>query len=236
MRTRQSQSFCAQVASHHIASSQDRRDHRIKTRQPTHVSQQRSQLDLSLLQHNTTSITMSFFGGALSPHSQSHSHANSHPHNHNSKPQYHYTRPHTARSTSSYSFFSRPGSGGGSSSYRRRPRDGYIQYLLHKLKRLVQDLYTYARRHPVKAFFAVVVPLLSAGGAIGGILRQFGVRLPMGLEGLMGGGGLGAANRHYSGGYYGSRGYDGYARSEGVGVGDMMGGVGSVIKLAQAFM
>lgn len=99
------------------------------------------------------------------------------------------------------------------------------------------DLYRYARRHPIKAFFAVVVPLISAGGAIGGILRQFGVRLPMGLEGMIGG--MGGASR-YSGGYYGSRGYDGYdgysGRSGGLDAGEIMGSMGSVIKLAQAFM
>jgi hypothetical protein len=41
------------------------------------------------------------------------------------------------------------------------------------------------RRHPVKVFFLVIMPLLT-GGALTKILAQFGVRLPRGLENLAG--------------------------------------------------
>lgn len=136
-----------------------------------------------------------------------------------------------ARSTSS--FFGNFGVGGSSSSsrgifgggssasyYKRRPRDGYISYLIHKLQRMVRELWYYARRHPVKAFFAVVVPLLSAGGAIGGLLRQFNIRLP-GMD----------SRSMYSrgGGYYGSSGYGG-------GGGGLMDQAGSLMQIARAFM
>jgi len=138
-----------------------------------------------------------------------------------------YARPSNARSSSSFfggstsrGIFS---SGGSSSYYKRRPRDGYITYLVHKLQRMVKELWYYARRHPVKAFFAVIVPLLSAGGAIGGLLRGLGVSLPM----MMGG-----STRHSrgSGGYYGS---SGYGRESS---GGWMGQAGSLMQVARAFM
>lgn len=96
---------------------------------------------------------------------------------------------------------------------------------------MIQDLWHYARRHPVKAFFAIVVPLVSAGGALHGLLRQFGVKLPMGLDG---------GSRSYRGGYYGSDGYGerssfGRQSSSGLG-GGMMGNLGSIMKVAGAFM
>lgn len=171
---------------------------------------------------------MGFFG----PSSHTSHHSTSYPHRSSSTPAGYYTRPSRpsyARSTSS--FFSRASGGGGGSSsyYKRRPRDGYIAYLVHKLKRLVRDLWAYARRHPVKAFLAVVVPLISAGGALSGLLGQLGVRLPMGIGSMGGMGGRGG------GGYYRSSGYGGYGREE-FGGGGMMGGLGSVMKIAQAFM
>jgi len=138
-----------------------------------------------------------------------------------------FSRPTYARSSSS--FFSRLGSS--SSSYKRRPRDGYITYLMAKLKRLLADLWYYAQKHPMKAFFAVVVPLISAGGALHGLLKQFGVRLPDVFDG--------AANRGYrggGGGYYGSSGYGYDSRYSGGGGGDAFGAMGSLAKIAQAFM
>lgn len=90
---------------------------------------------------------------------------------------------------------------------------------------MVLDLYYYARRHPVKAFFAIVVPLLSAGGALHGLLKQFGVRLPMGLDG---------GSKSYGGGYYGSSGYE--SGFGGGGGGGAMGSIGSILKIAQQFV
>ncbi|GAB7349664.1 hypothetical protein MBLNU459_g0338t1 [Dothideomycetes sp. NU459] len=180
---------------------------------------------------------MSFFGGSShggGGHSSSH-----HSHNHNHASENFFTRPSYARSSSS--FFSRAGSS--SSHYKRRPRDGYIAYLLAKLRRLVRDLWVYAHRHPVKAFFAVVVPLVSAGGALHGLLRQFGVRLPAMFDGMAG---VSSASRTYRGGYYGSSGYGGGGGGAESGFGGglaslatgagAMGAAGSLFKIAQAFM
>lgn len=89
---------------------------------------------------------------------------------------------------------------------------------------MIKDLWYYARRHPVKAFFAVIVPLLSAGGAIHGLLRQFGIRMPFGLDG---------ATRHGGGGYYGS---SGYSSRGGGGLMDQFGGMSGVMGIARAFM
>jgi len=74
---------------------------------------------------------------------------------------------------------------------------------------------------------AVVVPLISAGGALHGLLKQFGVRIPFGLEGIF------DARSGYSS--YGT--HDGYRD----GVGNVFGGggmktVGSLMKVARAFM
>jgi len=77
----------------------------------------------------------------------------------------------------------------------------------------------------MKAFFAVVVPLLSAGGAIAGLAKQFGVRVP-GMDSKR--------SRSMGGGYYGSRGYGG---SSGGGLGGgLMDNMGGVMQIAKAFM
>ena len=144
-----------------------------------------------------------------------------------------------AYGSSSRGIFSGGGGNGGSSYYKRRPRDGYISSLMHKLQRMIKELWSYARRHPVKAFFAVVVPLLSAGGAIHGLLKQFGVRIPM----------MGGQASRMAGGYYGSAGYGG-GSSGGLGglgklagLGGQQGGgggwmnnAGSIMTIAKAFM
>lgn len=79
---------------------------------------------------------------------------------------------------------------------------------------------------------AVVVPLISAGGALHRLLKQFRVKIPFGLEGMF------DARSGYSS--YGARSYgayDGY----GDGVGNVFGGggmdtMGSLMKVARAFM
>lgn len=56
--------------------------------------------------------------------------------------------------------------------------------MIHEAKKMLRKLYSYARRHPVKVFMLVIMPLIT-GGALHNILRQFGIRLPAGLSGLM---------------------------------------------------
>ena len=140
---------------------------------------------------------------------------------------------------SSRGLFSSNGSGG-SSHYKRRPRDGYITYLVNRLQRLLRDLWQYFRRHPVKAFFAVIVPLISAGGAVGGLIKAMGIRIPPGMGSVFATGG---SSRGGGGGYYGSRGYGGSSSS---GLGSMFGGgggggglmdnAGEIFKIAKMFM
>ena len=77
-----------------------------------------------------------------------------------------------------------------SSSYRRRPRDGYIQRMIQQLRRFLRDLIAYARRNPMKVVMMVIMPLIT-GGALTGILRRFGIRLPPGMARMFGGGGRG---------------------------------------------
>jgi hypothetical protein len=139
---------------------------------------------------------------------------------------------------SSRGFFSSNGSGG-SSHYKRRPRDGYINYLVNRLQRLLRDLWQYFRRHPVKAFFAVIVPLISAGGAVGGLIKAMGIRIPPGMSSVFATGG---SNRG-GGGYYGSRGYGGSSSSGlggmfggGEGGGGLMDNAGEIYKIAKMFM
>ena len=60
------------------------------------------------------------------------------------------------------------------SSQKRRPRDGYISRLIYKIKQMIRDLYRYARRHPARVVM-LLLPLIT-GGALAGILKQFGVR------------------------------------------------------------
>ncbi|KAK5112920.1 hypothetical protein LTR62_003742 [Meristemomyces frigidus] len=195
---------------------------------------------------------MSFFGGSSGPQGGGRSHSDSerlrsssHHQSRGHSPSRstsngYYTRPAASRSNNTPSFFNTNlgssrgifgGSSSGSSYYKRRPRDGYISYLYHKLQRMVKELWVYARRHPVKAFFAVVVPLLSAGGAIHGLLKQFNIRLP--FVDALGGGGMGRGG----GGYYGSKGYDGGGMGGGMGgAGGLMENAGSLMQMAKLFM
>lgn len=107
-----------------------------------------------------------------------------------------------------------------SSYYRRRPRDGYIQRMIHKIKRMMRDAYGYARRHPMKVFMLVIMPLIT-GGALANILKQFGIKLPVGMLGGLG-----------KGGYEDSFGGSGGAHGD-LGGG---GGIQSIMRIAQMFM
>ena len=191
-----------------------------------------------------------FFGGTSSTYGgNSHHRSRSNTRSTSGRSGY-YARPSNSRSSSAFfggndkysssrGLFSSTGSGG-SSHYKRRPRDGYISYLVHRLQRLLRDLWQYFRRHPVKAFFAVIVPLISAGGAVGGLIKAMGIRIPPGMGSVFATGG---SSRGGGGGYYGSRGYGGSSSS---GLGSMFGGgggggglmdnAGEIFKIAKMFM
>jgi hypothetical protein len=120
------------------------------------------------------------------------------------------------------------------SRYSRSPRDGYLQSLYRKLRQLWRDLVHYAKRHPYKVFFAVIMPLVS-GGVLHKLARQFGVNLPeMGGSGARGG----YAGGGHAGGYYGSDGYGGSRGAEGamfggIDVQSVAGGIGNLATIAQ---
>ncbi|CAK7239952.1 MAG: hypothetical protein STHCBS139747_001387 [Sporothrix thermara] len=94
-------------------------------------------------------------------------------------------------SRSIFSSFGRAGAGGagGSSSsyYRRSPRSSFMHRAYKKLKRLIRDLIYYAKKHPLKVFMLVIMPLIT-GGALTALLARFGLRLPRSLERLVGAG------------------------------------------------
>lgn len=141
------------------------------------------------------------------------------------------SRPGYARSSGGHSTSSRS-----SSYYKRRPRDGYIARLVHKLKYLFRELIYYARKNPAKVIF-LLIPLIS-GGVLAGIARQFGIKLPSFLQGRGAGGGHGARG---GGGYYGSQGYNEHESSGGGmgalgGLGALAGSAGSLMSVAKAFM
>ncbi|KID99958.1 hypothetical protein MAJ_04015, partial [Metarhizium majus ARSEF 297] len=83
------------------------------------------------------------------------------------------------------SFFNFGGGGSRSSYYKRSPRQGFMQRAYKRLKRLIRDLIHYAKRHPWKVFFLVVMPLVTTG-ALAGLLARFGLRIPPSLERMMG--------------------------------------------------
>lgn len=62
-----------------------------------------------------------------------------------------------------------------------------MQRVIHYVRKLLRDLYDYARRHPVKVFMMVIVPLITSG-VLQRLLRMIGVPLP---RKIFGGGGHG---------------------------------------------
>ncbi|RDA94389.1 hypothetical protein CP533_2240 [Ophiocordyceps camponoti-saundersi (nom. inval.)] len=72
-----------------------------------------------------------------------------------------------------------------SSYYKRSPRRGFFQRSYRQLRRILRDLIRYAKRHPWKVFFLVVMPLLT-GGALSALLARFGLRIPPYVENLLG--------------------------------------------------
>ncbi len=92
--------------------------------------------------------------------------------------------------------------------------------MIHEIKKMLRNLVSYARRHPVKVVMLVIMPLIT-GGALHNILRQFGIRLPAGWSSLVGGDGGGRA---------------GYDSMSSFGGGGVDGGIQSAMKIAKMFM
>ncbi|KAI5465932.1 hypothetical protein BGZ63DRAFT_420466 [Mariannaea sp. PMI_226] len=71
-----------------------------------------------------------------------------------------------------------------SSYYKRSPRQGFVSKSIKHVKRLWRDLVHWAKRHPWKVFFTVVLPLLT-GGFLTALLARFGLRIPAGLQRML---------------------------------------------------
>ncbi|KAK4200178.1 hypothetical protein QBC40DRAFT_226105 [Triangularia verruculosa] len=71
------------------------------------------------------------------------------------------------------------------SYYRRSPRKNFVQKLYKKVKRLIRDLINHAKRHPLKVFMLVIMPLVT-GGFLTALLAKVGIRLPKFIERMIG--------------------------------------------------
>ncbi|KAF7549556.1 hypothetical protein G7Z17_g6305 [Cylindrodendrum hubeiense] len=71
-----------------------------------------------------------------------------------------------------------------SSYYKRSPRQGFIQKSYKQVKRILRDLVHWAKRHPWKVFFLVIMPLIT-GGFLTALLARFGLRIPPFLERML---------------------------------------------------
>ncbi|CZR51226.1 uncharacterized protein PAC_01101 [Phialocephala subalpina] len=202
--------------------------HRRKSSSGRHHSSSHSHKD------HSSPRASSIFGLGDPKHSSSRSIFGSGDHKHNS---------------SRSSFFGFGGHRSSSSAYKRSPRGGYLKRIYSQLRRLLRDLMYYMKKHPMKVFMLVIMPLIT-GGALTGLLARFGIRLPGGLEKMFGGkpnhGGIGGGSG--SGGGVGRDGRGGmqwertHVESSGgamEGLGKMvggMGGIGGAVSLAKMFM
>lgn len=95
--------------------------------------------------------------------------------------------------------------------------------MIHSIKKLFRDIYRYARRHPVKVFLLVILPLLTSG-VLPKLLAMIGLRLPHGVASALGGAG---AARGGMGGMGGMEGIGG----AGKGLSESVNGLVSLAKM-----
>ncbi|KAK2775154.1 hypothetical protein CKAH01_12911 [Colletotrichum kahawae] len=121
--------------------------------------------------HSAPSIVGSIFGGGDDGHYKKH----------NSSRSSFFGIPNASRSSSGFFGF-----GGRSPSYyKRSPRSGFLHKTLKQVKRLWRDLVYYAKKHPYKVLALVIMPLIT-GGFLTALLARFGLRLPPGIERMIG--------------------------------------------------
>ncbi|KAH8693536.1 hypothetical protein BGW36DRAFT_361393 [Talaromyces proteolyticus] len=148
----------------------------------------------------TSSSSKGYFVRKRSPRrSSSHGYSTHHSSGRHSAPSLFNLGGHTNKSSSS--FFSTS-----SSSRRARPRSGFIERIIHRIKRLLRDIYYYARRHPMKVFLLVIMPLIT-GGILQKLLGMVGLRLPGGLMGNLANAGQGSRGGFGGLGSSGSNGF-----------------------------
>ncbi|KIW30278.1 uncharacterized protein PV07_06033 [Cladophialophora immunda] len=147
-----------------------------------------------------------------------------------SRRSYYASRPSYSRSASS--FFSGFGGGGGSSSRRghssrARPRSGFI----NRIRRFLREIYHWMRRNPIRTFVLVILPLIT-GGALSKLLGTVGIRLPAGLQRMMGGREMSqTTERFYARG--GARDFGGGSALPGMGggIGNSIGALAGIAKM-----
>ncbi|KAK4240819.1 hypothetical protein C8A03DRAFT_31094 [Achaetomium macrosporum] len=172
---------------HHSHSHSHSRKDRSKSRSRSR-SRHRSSRSAVGVGGGISGIAASIFGGGDDDdHGLDYGRSDSHHHRRRSKDddgtRSFFSLPNPSRSSFFSGFGGKPSSG--PSYYRRSPRPGFVSRMLKKLKRLLRDLIYYAKRHPMKVFMLVLMPLLT-GGALTALLARFGLRLPPFLERMLG--------------------------------------------------
>lgn len=71
------------------------------------------------------------------------------------------------------------------SYYKRSPRGGFLHKIRKTVKKLWRDLMRLLKENPLKVVMLVIVPLITSG-LLTGLLARFGLRLPAGVEKMMG--------------------------------------------------
>ena len=85
----------------------------------------------------------------------------------------------------------------------------------------------YLKKHPMKVFMLVIMPLIT-GGALTGLLAKFGIRLPGGIEKMFGAAGVGVGRGAGGSMQFERTKVEGPLGAMG-GLGNLAGGVGSVV-------
>jgi hypothetical protein len=110
-----------------------------------------------------------------------------------------------------------------------------MQRAWKQLKKIIRNLVHYAKRHPWKVFFLVIMPLVT-GGALTALLARFGLRMPPSLDRM-----VSMASRAATGDHFGlvndavrMAGDFGGSSSSSSG-GDLFGSLGSIGNMAKMF-
>jgi len=130
-------------------------------------------------------IAASIFGGGSDDEDRHHHHKKSH---HSTSRSFFGGDDYKKHSASRSSFFGLGGGSGGGRSpsyYKRSPRPNFVSRVIRRLKRLLRDLIYYAKRHPLKVFMLVIMPLIT-GGFLTALLAKFGLRLPASITKMLG--------------------------------------------------
>ncbi|KAK1749316.1 hypothetical protein QBC47DRAFT_312169 [Echria macrotheca] len=175
--------------------------HSKKSRRSSHKHRSRSRSRSRDRGSGVNGIAASIFGGGGSDSDSKHRRGD-HKHRKSSTRSFFGTDDYKKHSASKSSFFGIPTGNGSRSSffnfssskdhhrgspsyYKRSPRPNFVSRVLRRLKRLLRDLVYYAKRHPLKVFMLVIMPLIT-GGFLTALLAKFGLRLPPSLMRMVG--------------------------------------------------